>query len=304
MLCAIIAAIHEKSGLGFVRRVVFAFLSLLAGCSLASDSTGNQGIGRFSLDSESLQQWKLPKKLKEISGLALTPDDRLFAVSDEKAIVYELDYRQGKIIKAFTLGDPTVRGDFEGIAFLNDVLYLVTSKGRLYATAEGNDGDRMQFETYKTGLGKLCEIEGLAQDAQSGTLLLACKKSKAKDKGDTLSVFVWSPSTGKLLHERKVEVPTAEIAKRLGKKRISPTAIVIDPQTGNFYGIAGPQRAIFEMKPNGELIDAIILPLADRHRQAEGIEITRDGKLLIADEGGKKKARLSVYTPVHKKAAD
>ncbi len=287
-----------------MRPVVFPFLSLLAACSLATDSTGSQSIGRFLLDSASLQQWKLPKKLKEISGLALTPDDRLFAVGDEKAVVYELDYRQGKIVKAFALGDPTVRGDFEGIAFLNDVFYVVTSRGRLYATAEGNDGDRMQFKTYKTGLGKLCEIEGLAQDAQSGTLLLACKKSKSKEKGDTLPVFVWSPATGELLHEREVEIPTDEIAKRLGKKRVSPSAITIDPETGNFYGIAGPQRAIFELKPNGELIDAIILPLADRHRQAEGIEITRDGKLLIADEGGKKKARLSVYAPDYKKATD
>ena len=291
----------EFRQLRIVRPVVFAFLSFIAACTLASDSTGSQGIGRFSLDSDSLQQWKLPKKLKEISGLALTPDDRLFAVGDEKAIVYELDYQQGKIVKAFALGDPTVRGDFEGIAFLNDMLYVVTSKGRLYATAEGNDGDRMQYKTYKTGLGKHCEIEGLAQDVQSGTLLLACKRNRKVGELGNLSIFAWSPSAGKFLREREVEVPTDEIAKRLGKKRVSPSAIVIDPQTGNFYGVAGPQRAIFEMKPNGELIDAIILPLAHRHRQAEGIEITRDGKLLIADEGGKNKARLSVYAPGHKK---
>ncbi len=276
----------------------------MTACSHASDSSSAPGLDRFPLNAESLQQWKLPKKLKEISGLALTPDQRLFAVCDEKAIIYELDYQQGKIVKAFALGDPTIRGDFEGIAYLGDRFYLVTSKGRLYETAEGNDGDRMQFTTYQTGLGKLCEIEGLAQDVQAGTLLMACKRNKLISELGKLSIFAWSPSTGKFLREREIEIPTDEIAKRLGKRRVSPTAVVIDPETGNLYGVAGPQRAIFEMKPNGELIDAIILPLADRHRQAEGIEITRDGKLLIADEGGKKKARLGVYAPGHKQTTD
>ncbi len=273
----------------------------MTACSQASDSTSGNRLDRFPLDSESLQQWKLPKRLKEISGLALTPDGRLFTVTDEKAIVYELDYQQGKIVKAFALGDPTVSGDFEGIAILNDVFYLVTSKGRLYATAEGNDGDRMQFKTYKTGLGKLCEVEGLAQDRQSGTLLLACKKSRVKGKGGRLSVFVWSPSTGKVLRERKIMIPEDDILDKLDKKHISPSGIAVDPGTANLYVVAARQRAIIEMKPNGELINAIILPLAGRHRQAEGIEITRDGRLLIADEGGKKKARLSVYAPGHNK---
>lgn len=276
----------------------------MTACSHASDSSSSPGLDRFPLNSDSLQQWKLPKKLKEISGLALTPDERLFAVCDEKAIIYELDYLQGKIVKAFALGDPTIRGDFEGIAYLGDRFYLVTSNGRLYASAEGNDGDRMQFKTYKTGLGKLCEIEGLASDSRSGTLLLACKRNRIVGELGRLSIFAWSPSSGKVFREREIELPADEIAKRLGKKRVSPSAVVIDPETGNFYGVAGPQRAIFEMKPNGELIDAIILPLANRHRQPEGIEITRDGRLLIADEGGKKKARLSVYAPGNKKTTD
>ena len=288
-----------------MRLVVVVFLSLWSACSLAaSDSKGSQGIGRFALDEDSLRQWKLPKKLKEISGLALTPDDRLFAVDDEFSVIYEMDYLQGKTIKAFALGNAITRADFEGIAYLDEKFYLVTSGGLIYVAAEGDDGDRVEFIVYQTGLGRFCEIEGLAPDVKSGTLLMACKKTRGKSNSGKFSIFVWSPATGRVLHDREIAVPEDEIARKIGKKHIRPSAIVVDPETGHLFGIAGPQRAIFELKPNGELIDAIILPLADRHRQAEGIENTRDGKLLIADEGGKKKARLSVYARGHKKTTD
>jgi len=95
-----------------------------------------------------LQQWALPDKLEEISGLALTTDQRLLAVTDEVAIVYEIDFHKGHLLKAFALGKPTVRGDFEGIAVLNDVIWLVTSEGLLYSTLEGENGERVSYRRY------------------------------------------------------------------------------------------------------------------------------------------------------------
>lgn len=272
----------------------------MSACSPASESTVRQSIGRFSLDSESVHQWRLPTRLKEISGLALTPDDRLFAVDDEQGVVYELDYLNGRIVKAFALGNTTANADFEGIAYLNGKIYVVTSNGLIYVAAEGNDGERVHFDVYESGLGKLCEIEGLADDDQSDTLLIACKRSLGKH--DRLSIFAWSPATGQVLDDREIVIPAGDIGERLGTKRIRPSAVVVDPESRTLFAVAAQQHAIIEMKPDGELIDAIILPLAKRHRQMEGIEITQDGKLLIADEGGNKKARLSVYSSGQNKA--
>jgi uncharacterized protein YjiK len=279
-------------------------LSLIAACSLADDSMPLAELGEFVLDADSLRQWKLPKILKEISGLALTPDDRLFAVNDEQAVIYELDYQEGGIKKTFALGRPVPRDDFEGIAYLDGVIYLVTSGGLIYVTTEGDDGERVDFEIYRTGLGRYCEIEGLAEDVESNILLMACKKARKKKYGGRFSIFSWSASEHRVLHDFEIMIPEDEIADRIGKKHVRPSAIVIHPETADIYGVAGPQRAIFQLTPTGELIDAIILPLADRHRQPEGIEITRDGKLLIADEGGDKKARLGVYAPGDNKTTD
>jgi uncharacterized protein YjiK len=288
----------------FAQFAAIALLGLSASWSQAEEFLSPTKLGDFTLDSDSLQQWKLPKILKEISGLALTPDDRLFAINDEQAIIYELDYEQGMILKTFALGRPIPSDDFEGIAYLDGHIYLVTSAGLIYVTTEGNDGERVEFEVYQTGLGRFCEIEGLAQDPQSGTLLMACKKSKKRKEGGRFSIFSWSVSDHRVLHDREMVIPEYGITERIGTKHVRPSAIVVDPRTSYIYGVAGPQQAIFQLAPDGELIDAIILPLAERHRQPEGIEITRDGKLLIADEGGDKKARLGVYAPGNKKTTD
>jgi hypothetical protein len=102
---------------------------LLTFLVLACGAETSQAPAAEAVDPSEFMQWKLPKRLKEISGLALTPDERLLAITDEQAVVYELDYAEGRVIKSFWLGDPIVRGDFEGIAVLEDTVWLLTSDG-------------------------------------------------------------------------------------------------------------------------------------------------------------------------------
>ncbi len=246
-----------------------------------------------SHDQDAFKQWKLPKKLREISGLALTPDERLLAVNDEKAIVYELDYHDGRIIKSFAFGDPVVRADFEGIAVLQDKIWLMTSDGLLFAAVEGRDGRHVRYKKYDTGHGDYCELEGLAQDRAAETLILACKQ--AKSKNNELMLFEWSASNSGIEHVRDVVVPERSIAGMIDKKRINPSGIAIDPQTGERVLVAARQRAVVRLTADGVLSEAIIRLKKGRHKQAEGIEMTRDGRLLIADEGSGGRARLAVY---------
>lgn len=246
-----------------------------------------------SQDQDDFKQWKLPKRLREISGLALTADERLLAVTDEKAIVYELDYLHGKIIKSFALGDPVVRADFEGIAVLGDTIWLLTSDGILFAAAEAPDGHSVRYQEFDTGSGDYCELEGLGQDRETGTLILACKEGRVKKKD--LMIFEWSASASGIEHIRDIAVPGRSIRSMIDKKRISPSGIAVDPKTGERVLVAARQYALVRLTADGALLEAIILEKKSRHKQAEGIEITRDGRMLIADEGGGGRARLAVY---------
>lgn len=252
-------------------------------------------LQRFSLEADSMKQWRLPDRLNEISGLALTPDGRLLAVNDEVAIVYELDYDDGRIVKAFAFGKPVVKGDFEGIAIVDDLVYLTTSKGRVYFAAEGADGQRVSFDNYDTELGKDCEIEGLTKSTDNTRLYFLCKNVRKKSTIKGLMLFAWDVANRELLADESVVLPERQIMKQLRVDRLNPTGITIDRQSGNRIMVASRQRALIEMTEDGVLVSARNMPLTNRHRQAEGIELSSDGRLLIADEGGTHKARLAVY---------
>ncbi len=242
---------------------------------------------------DQFRQWRLPGRLREISGLALTLDERLFAVTDERAVVYELDYSEGKIVKSFALGDPVVRGDFEGIAVLGPNVWLMTSRGDLFVTSEGPDRGNMQYRKYETGLGDYCELEGLAENRAAKTLILACKETN--EKKNELMIFELAVAQGDIEELRRVTIPEKEIKDRINEKELNPSGIAIDPQTGESVLIAARQDALVRLTADGGLTDAIILAKKGRHGQAEGIAITRDGRMLIADEGGDGRARLAVY---------
>jgi uncharacterized protein YjiK len=276
------------AGCHAVRQVTIGMLLLflVAACNPPQPVEPASGHAGF-------RQWRLPDRLHEISGLALTPDQRLLAVDDEQAIVYELDYEDGRIVKTFAFGDPPMRGDFEGIAVLQGRVWLMSSDGMLFAATEGPDGRNVNYEKFATGHGDYCELEGLAQDREASTLLLVCKETRSKK--NILKAFEWFVSPEGIDFSRDITLPEQAMAERIGKRRVNPSGVALDPANRDWLMVAARQKALIRMTADGGLSDAGILPNKSLHRQAEGIEITRDGRLLIADEGSKGKARLAVY---------
>lgn len=258
--------------------LVATIVWLTAACS--SEGPANAG---------EVRQWTLPDRLREVSGLALTADERLLAVADEFAVVYEIDYDDGHLVKAFALGSPPVPGDFEGIAVQGEQVWLMTSEGILYASREGDNGEQVDFERYDTGLEDKCEFEGLVAIQSRPSLALLCKDPK---KGEHLGVYEWSIDDGVVGDFR---LPEKDMEAAIGEKKLRPSGLEIDPVTGDWLVLAAAQHALFRISGVGELIDVIMRLDRERHRQAEGIALTRDGRLIIADEAAGRRATMAVY---------
>ena len=258
---------------------------------------GEVSLAQYSLQAETATHWKLPGRLEEISGLAMTSNNRVLAHDDENAVIYEIDYRKGSILKSFALADMAkpIADDFEGIALVEDLIYLVTSSGRLYECREGDAGESVLFTIYSTGVGRSCEIEGLAYDASQRMLLLMCKNPRTKALRDTLILYRWSIDTKELGDgAAHTLIPTTEFSRHIKGKKFHPSGIERHPLSGNYFIVAARQRAIAEITPSGQVL-ALRQFSAQWHRQIEGITFAADNTLIVADEGAGKKSRLTLY---------
>jgi len=269
-------------------------LSLWCDAAVAAGDDGGVVLARYSFGADHFTQWKLPKRLREASGLTLTDAGALLVHDDERAVIYQIDYTLGSVVKTFALGNPPVRGDFEGIAAVADAIYLMTSDGVLLRSVEGHYGQRLAFERFDTGLSHQCELEGLTFDAERRDLLLACKQPRAKALEGQVAVYRWSVESRRL-GPAPILIDARAVASRLGTKGFNPSALAI--ADGHLILLAAKQQALLETDMRGSIVSALRLPLAKRHAQPEGLAIAADGRLIIADEGGTRRARIGVYQP-------
>lgn len=251
-------------------------------------------VAGLEVSSHEASGWKLPRQLSEISGLAVTGDGRVLAHGDENGIIYELDPSAGKIVKAFALGDVTVRADFEGIALAGGKVYLVTGDGVIYEAPEGGDGERVLFNTYGTGVGRQCEVEGLAYEKSTGDLLLACKAARIPELADYLAVFRWNIETRALSPTPALLVPLDQIHALSGVRSLHPSGIEVLAGSGNYLLVAAQEQLILELTSGGDVV-AVRELTPDLHVQPEGVTMLPGGILLIADEGGRGPGRLTLY---------
>jgi uncharacterized protein YjiK len=242
-----------------------------------------QALAHPDSDSEApLARWLLPPALDEISGLAITADGRLLAHGDQRAEVFEIDYRRGTVVKQFSLGKPTVHADFEGITMIGDTVVLLASDGTLYMFREGANGARVDYAMHDTKLGRECEFEGVAFDSALRALLLACKNVRIKSLKDALVIFRWKLDGGKGPQLSRLTVPLNRISGSTGWDGLHPSDITIDPLNGNYLIVASREEGLVEITPTGSVIFARGLP--GDHYQAEGVAITQDSILIVSDE--------------------
>jgi uncharacterized protein YjiK len=260
---------------------------------VGSAAAPQSGLEGFDLRPSAAVQATLPRSLQEVSGLAVSPDGRLFTHDDERAVIRQVD-AGGSVLKSFSLGAPVLPGDFEGLAIAENRFFLITSTGQLFETHEGEDGASVRFTVRRTRFGAICELEGLAFDPNDRILLVGCKRPAGAALAGRVTLFRWSLDRAAPAVPDRLSVPLADAVRGTGGKQFSIAAVERDPRTGNYVLVAGPQRLLAELTPAGVVVATRAL---DRrlHTQPEGIAFLGDTLLLIADEGGSRRGTLTAY---------
>lgn len=264
-------------------RPLYLCFALMTGCEGADPSSAANTL-THTVDEDPIA-YRLPKTLHEISGLAPAPGGRLYAVADEVGRVFTLDPKSGGVTPAFEIGQPVIEDDFEGIASHAGKVWLTNSDGLLYAVdPDGN----LPPDIVDTGLGALCEIEGLTYAADPQLLFFACKQPRRKAYEDRLSLFAWSPAAG-----RRSNADVVVALKSLDSgKRLHPSGVTT-LSDGTFLIIAARERRWIHIDTRGLLLSKGKLD-KEAHPQAEGIA-TLAHDVYIADED-KKHGRLHRYS--------
>jgi uncharacterized protein YjiK len=248
-------------------------------------------LDRCQVNRDSAAHSKLPDGLVEVSGLAAGPGGTLLTHGDEYGTVTVLDGKSLQVVRAVNLqGNP--RDDFEGIATAGDSVALMTSAGRLYFFQLGT-APAARYSMVGTGLGRYCDLEGLAWHRVSGTLLMPCKQPRGAAKGvQGLTVFRYrlGPTPGTI---PPIVVRAAELSRVAGVPELRATSVEVDQATGHLLVLSSNPAMVVEIDSAGSAIGATFLPLK-RHPQPEGLTLTPDA-MWIADEGAGRKGTLMRY---------
>lgn len=282
---------------------VLVGLTVLTGCRPTPRAELSARVQRLTASlsstrtdpSSPLARWILPRELGEVSGLALMSDGRMLAHGDEWGHVFVVDPRGGALLKRFSIGasGEDARADFEGITVIGERIIMAASNGMLYEFTEGKEGERVGFVVHDTRLGKECEFEGVAFDSAQGVVVLPCKNVRIETLRDHLVLYRWRLEGSGDSTPGPITIPLSQVIGSNSWKKLHPSDITVDPATGNYVIVAAQEKALIEITPRGEVMSAI--PLPEKHRQPEGVTLTRDGILIVSDEATTRPASLTLY---------
>ena len=245
-------------------------------------------LGRCTMDRPAAS-YQLPARLTEVSGLAVGRGGALLAHGDERGVVDVFDAATLKLSREVQL-QGTPKDDFEGIAAAGDSVALMTSSGKLYLFRPGTDSI-VPFTAIATGLGRQCELEGLAWHRAQATLFLPCKQPRGKAvSGLTVYRYRLGPNAGLL---SPIHVSGAALAQVTRVSMLRATSIEVDPVTGHLVVLSSRPSLLLEADTTGRILAAKALP-GRSHPQAEGLTMTRDA-IWIADEGAGGRGMLTRY---------
>jgi hypothetical protein len=239
-------------------------------------------LARYGLGASHPAAFRLPRELREASGLAATADGRLFCHNDERGVVFQVDPESGLVLKQFSAGGTQLRGDFEGIAVADSSICIVTSAGDIYIFSEPREGEQAPVQVHETGLGPSYDIEGLCYDPDTRALLLACKENPSEKS--LRCVYSFSLRTFRLDRTPRFTIDRKKIEKEFGIRHFRPTSIERHPQSGTFLILSSSDPAVIELSRSGTLIAAVRLN-ESVHPQPEGLAVGPDLTLYICNEG-------------------
>ena len=239
----------------------------------------------YTLDKPS-EEWKMPKKLIEISGISVLNFPNILSVNDEEGKLYEYNLETKKVEGRYKFGKD---GDYEDLAVSGNTVYVLKSNGTIYQVNDFKTTPKV--EKYKTFLTEKQDAEGLYFDKERNRLLVACKEEVEIDGSDKNVIYEFDLETNTLGKTPVYTISKTDFKFKNKKQHFAPSGLAMHPKTNTLYIISSVGKLMVEMSQEGEILNAYSLDYA-QFTQPEGIFFTENGDLYISNEGKKGKGNI------------
>lgn len=250
----------------------------------------------------------LPEILNEVSGIALLDNENLACVQDELGAVFIFNTTTEKMVARYQF---EATGDFEGLAFTGNSLFILRSDGRLSEWTDfSSDKGGNELNHYNLPL-ITKDNEGLCYDKKNNRLLIAGKSKPMAAEAKTSRIIYAFDLTSKTLATRPAHIintvqlekksmafnlePREQSAKGKTKSfNFRPAGLEIHPQTGEIFIISSSDKLLIVLNEAGSVVHMESLN-ARRFPQPEAITFMSDGTMIITSEAAGKVATLQIF---------
>ena len=233
--------------------------------------------------SQPTEIWKLPKQLKEISGIVIQNDQKVVCVNDEEGDLFIYDLSTKNIEQTISFHK---KGDYEDVAIKDSTAFILRSDGTIYEVENYMDGPKII--KHNTFLTKKDNAEGLFLDVSKNRLLVACKEN-SEPENESRSVYEFLLKDKHLNPNPILTITQKELASKYNlRSSFSPSGIAIHPISKNIYILSSVGKMLAEFTSEGKLQKVYSLNYS-HFQQPEGISFDEIGNLYISNEakGGK-----------------
>lgn len=249
---------------------------------------------------EIIERWHMPDELTEISSNTFIDADRVACVQDNDGIIFTYNLKTKKVENELAFG---AKGDYEGLAIVNSIYYVLRGDGLLFEINPSKKG-KPTVKQYKLPLELENDTEPMFYDEPNNRLLIGVKEidpSGGKGKG----IYSFDLGTKKMTldpvymltdaNDNTAQSPAdnESSGKKKGKGQkkdkmsLKPSEIAINYKSGEIYVLNGPKSQLIIADSTGKMkttfqLDKSVFP------QPEGMCFSPSGELYISSEGKKK----------------
>lgn len=266
--------------------VFLLVIVIITGCRLKKTMLKSPPHYNFS----NVVAYKLDLKLREISGIAWDSVKKTFlTISDASGKLFYLDKDARLSTDEPTFGD---NGDYEDVAILNGVPYILRSDGMITKFIKDSTGKTYGVEAGRINLSGTNDFETMYSDPARKALVIICKNCKTDD-AKSVSAFAFYPdSTG--FDSKPLYIIDAAKVKELSPfktSKLQPSAAAINPKLQKLFILSSASSQLVIADLNGK-VESVYKLSPKLFPQPEGITFKQNGEMYISNEAKNSKPTL------------